>query len=69
MLRRPNKAETAANGFHSPGDMVGRMREVLARPWLGVSFVCLFVSLFCFERCTNARIHELDTQQNGRTSE
>ena len=36
MLMRPNKAETAVRGCHSPGDMAVRMRKVLARPWVGV---------------------------------
>ena len=33
MLTRPNKAETAVHGYHCPGDMAVRMREVLARSW------------------------------------
>ena len=33
---RPNKAETAVNGCHRPGDMAVRMRKALARPWVGV---------------------------------
>ena len=31
-----NKGETAVPGCHCPGDMAVRMREVLARPWVGV---------------------------------
>ena len=34
MLMRPNKGEKA--GCHCPRDMVVRMREVTARPWIGV---------------------------------
>ena len=30
-----NKGETAAHGCHCRGDMAVRMREVLARPWVG----------------------------------
>ena len=33
---RPDKGETAVPGCHCPGDMAVRMREVLARPWVGV---------------------------------
>ena len=36
MLMSPNKDETAVHGCHCPGDMAVRMREVLARPWVGV---------------------------------
>ena len=36
MLISPNKSETAVRGCHCPGDMAVRMREVLARPWVGV---------------------------------
>ena len=36
MLMRPNKAETGVHGCHCPGDMAVRMRQVLARPWVGV---------------------------------
>ena len=36
MLISPNKDETAVHGCHCPGDMAMRMREVLARPWVGV---------------------------------
>ena len=39
MLMSPNKGETAVHGCHCPGDMVVRMRTVLAIPrgW----YVCL----------------------------
>ena len=30
-----NKSQTAAHGCHCQGDMAVRMREVLARPWVG----------------------------------
>ena len=36
MLMSPNKGETALHGCHCLGDMAVRMREVLARPWVGV---------------------------------
>ena len=36
MLMNPKKGETAVHGYHCPGDMAVRMREVLARPWVGV---------------------------------
>ena len=42
MLMSPNKGETA--GCHSPDGMALRMREVLARPWVGIC-VTLVVSL------------------------
>ena len=38
----PNKGETAAFGCHCLRDMAVRMREVLARPWLGV---CVLLTL------------------------
>ena len=36
MLISPNKGETAVLGCHCPFDMVVSMREVLARPCVGV---------------------------------
>ena len=36
MLMSPNKGKPAVRGYHCPGDMAVRMREVLARPWVGV---------------------------------
>ena len=42
MLMTPNKGKTAVRGCHCPGDMAVRMREVLARPWVGV---CLPLAL------------------------
>ena len=41
-----NKGETAVHGHHCSGDMAVRMREVLARPWVGVC-VPKFVSILC----------------------
>ena len=35
-LMSPNKGETAVHGCSCPIDMAVRMREVLARPWVGV---------------------------------
>ena len=32
----PNKSKTAVHGCKCPGEMAVRMREVLARPWVGV---------------------------------
>ena len=32
-LMSPNKGETTVHGCHCPGDMVVRMRKVLAVPW------------------------------------
>ena len=46
MLMSLNKGETAVHGYHYPGDMAVRMREVLARPWVGVC-VPLALSLSC----------------------
>ena len=43
-LMRPYKAETAVHGCHCPGDMAVRMRQVLARPWVGVR-VCQLLLL------------------------
>ena len=36
MLMSPNKGETAVHGCHCPGDMVVRMRKILAIPRIGV---------------------------------
>ena len=35
MLMSSDKVETAVYGCHFPGNMAVRMREVLARPWVG----------------------------------
>ena len=45
MLMSPNKGETAVHGCHCPGDMVVRMRTVLAIPrgW----YVCLSADKCC----------------------
>ena len=34
------KGEKAVHSCHYPGDMAVRMREVLARPWVGVYAPC-----------------------------
>jgi len=36
MLMSPSKGETAVHVCHCPSDVTVRMREVLARPWVGV---------------------------------
>ena len=36
MLMSPSKVETGVHGCHYPRDMAVRMREVMARPWVGV---------------------------------
>ena len=36
MLMSPNKGETAVHGYHCPGNMAVRMRELLVRPWVGI---------------------------------
>ena len=41
MLMRSSEGETAVHGCHCLCDMAVRMREVLARPWVGVCVVCL----------------------------
>ena len=48
ILMRPKKAETAVYGCHYPGDMAVRMREVLARPWVGVRVCHLLLLLFFY---------------------
>ena len=40
-LMSPNKGKTAVHGCHSTGDMVVRMRKVLAIPWSW--YVCILV--------------------------
>ena len=42
-----NKGETAVHGYHCPGEVLA-MREVLARPWVGIC-VPLALSLSSFE--------------------
>ena len=36
ILMSPSKGETAVHGCHCPCGMAVRMREVMARPWVGV---------------------------------
>ena len=36
MLTTPSEGETAVHGCHCPRDMAVGMREVMARPWVGV---------------------------------
>ena len=36
MLMSPSKGETAVHDCHCSRDMAVRMREVMARPWVGV---------------------------------
>ena len=36
MLMSPRQGETAVHGCHCPSDMAVRMREVMARPWIGI---------------------------------
>ena len=45
MLMSPSEGETAVHGGHCPGDMAVRMREVLARPWVGVHVPLVLVCL------------------------
>ena len=42
MVMTPSKGETAVHGSHYPRDMAVHMREVMARPWVGV---CLPLAL------------------------
>ena len=49
-LMRPNKAKTAVHGCHCSGYMAVRMREVLARPWVGVR-VCQLLLSVRISRC------------------
>ena len=48
MLMRPNKAETAVHGCHSPGDMAVRIHNILVRSEESVCVpqCCLFLLLF-----------------------
>ena len=43
MLMSPDKGETTVHGCHCPGDVAHAMRDVLARPWVGV---CVPLQLF-----------------------
>ena len=40
MLMCSSNGETAVHGCHCPRDMAVRMREVMARPWAGLVYVC-----------------------------
>ena len=48
-------AETAVHGCHCPGDMTVRLREVLARLWVGVC-VPLALGLPCFNNLVWTRV-------------
>ena len=48
ILMSPIKGETAVHGCHCPRDMAVRMREVMARAWVGVC-VLLALSLHSFQ--------------------
>ena len=49
MLMSPSKGETAVHGCHYPGDKSMRMREVLARPWVGVcKHIALSLSIYIY---------------------
>ena len=44
-LMSPNKGETAVHGCHFPRNVAVRMREVIARPGVGV---CVPIALVCW---------------------
>ena len=44
MLMSPRQSETAVHGCHCPRDMAVRMREVMARPWIGVCVPLALIS-------------------------
>ena len=58
MLMNPKKGETAVHGGHCPGDMAVHMREVLARPWVGV---CVPLQLFFIFFLSISNLGELET--------
>ena len=45
MLMCSSNGETAVHGCHCPRDMAVRMREVMARPWAGLVYVCPLLNL------------------------
>ena len=49
-LMSPNKGQTAVHGCHCLDDMAVRMREVLARPWVGVCMP-LALNLSYYDMC------------------
>ena len=62
MLMSPNKGETAVHCCHCPGDMAVRVREVLARPWVGVCvprfniiIECWFKTVFSKTKLSTSR--------------
>ena len=61
ILMSPNKGETAIHGCHCPCDVAVRMREVLARPWVGV---CMPLALSWSLR---TRQHAMAAQNEGVT--
>ena len=52
-----NKGETAVHGCHCPSDMAVRMREVLARPWIGIC-VPLALSLSSCKTSHYRKVHK-----------
>ena len=55
-LMSPNKGQTAVHGCHCLDDMAVRMREVLARPWVGVS-VPLALNLSYYGMCMTGLVY------------
>ena len=49
MLMSPSKGETAVHGCHCSRDMAVRMREVMARPWVGVCVPLALIIIFFFK--------------------
>ena len=56
MLMRPNKADTAVHYCNCPGDMVVRMRKVLARPRGCTAFVYHLLFLFTGYEIAGSRL-------------
>ena len=57
IYRADGKGETAVHGYHWPDDMAVCMREVLARPWVGVGVPLTFVLSGLASVCLNYHDH------------
>ena len=56
MLMSRNADETVVHGYHCPGDMAVRMREVLVRPWVSLRMP-LVLNLPSYNVSINLRTH------------
>ena len=55
-VHRPDSYATAVHGCHCLDDMAVRMREVLARPWVGV-YMPLALNLSYYDMCMTGLVY------------